>query len=90
MPPLCGGACASSKPKRRAGQIYERTFWKWDAGGCGSPTATGLRNSASALASPSLIARSRKAGAMREIVIVAVACFLIGIMASALIVQLVP
>ena len=82
------------KPKRQAGQIYERTFWKWGAGGCGWPTATDLRNSASALeASPSLIARSRNKRArvvMREIVVVAVACFLIGIMASALIVQLVP
>jgi hypothetical protein len=48
-----------------------------------------LRNRASALASPSLIARSRNKRArvvMREVVIVAVAYFLIGIRASALIV----
>jgi hypothetical protein len=60
--------------------------------GCSSPTATDLRYSASALARPSLIARSRNKRAravMREIVIVVVACFLIGIMASPLIVQLV-
>jgi hypothetical protein len=81
------------KPKRQAGQIYERTFWKWGGVGCGWLAATDLRNSASALASPSLIARSRNKRApvvMREIVTVAAACFLTGIMASALIVQLVP
>jgi len=42
MPPLCGGACV--KPKRQAGPIYERTFWKWGGVGCGSPTATDLQN----------------------------------------------
>jgi len=47
MPPLCGGACV--KPKRQAGPIYERTFWKWGGVGCGSPTATDLHNSASSL-----------------------------------------
>jgi hypothetical protein len=81
------------KPKSQVSRTYARTFWKWSAVGCGSHTATNLRNSSSALASPSLIARSRNKPArvvMREIVIVAVACFLIGIMASALIVQLVP
>jgi hypothetical protein len=47
MPPLCGGACV--KPKRQAGPIYERTFWKWGGVVCGSPTATDLHNSASSL-----------------------------------------
>jgi hypothetical protein len=47
------------KPKRQAGQIYERTFGKWGAAGFGWPTVTDLRNNASALASPSLIARNR-------------------------------
>jgi len=88
MSPLCGRACASSRRGKQA---------KFTRGlsGNGAPVAaaTDLRNGASALASASLIARSRNKRArvvMREIVIVALACFLIGIMASALIVQLVP
>ena len=85
------------KPKRQASQTHVRTFWKCSVVGCGSPTAINLRKSRRAFAKPYLIAQSRTEPraatadySMREIVIVALACFLIGIMATALIVQLVP
>jgi hypothetical protein len=78
---------------RQTSLVYARIFWKWSGVGCDSRTVINLPKSSRALANPSSDRYKSRLAArivMREIVIVALACFLIGIMAAAVIVQLVP
>jgi hypothetical protein len=82
-----------ARQRRRTSLSYARIFWKWSAVGYALPTTINLPKSSKTFASPSSDRQSMNKPpriVMSEIVIVALASFLIGITAAALIVQLVP